>query len=271
VGTFGRWIVDTGHPDFHTEIHPPLLTAIAKNVGRPLDRSRASEATRAEIMSRPYTVSQRFPEGTFVDHLLVEVLKVEDTTWGWPSSWQVEAHPTVYTTPYDGFPCIKLLVQPPVPRKKVGLQRLMVRFHFTCREGVNIRVFDAGNDNVGIIVLLGALKPAELPGRRDLTILWEDLGSDYNWIIDGLQLLDILSVEKTLSAIALARGINTDSYDAPIASSPLDNQGVAGPVAIDQLDPRLGSSLDDAQPFPIYGWLEVFWEDEEIVSQPASA
>ena len=30
IATFGRWIVDSGHPDFHTEIHAPLLMAVAK-------------------------------------------------------------------------------------------------------------------------------------------------------------------------------------------------------------------------------------------------
>jgi hypothetical protein len=29
VATFGRWIVDCGHDDFHTEIHAPLLMAVA--------------------------------------------------------------------------------------------------------------------------------------------------------------------------------------------------------------------------------------------------
>src|SRR3989442_4400258 len=27
VALYGRWTVDCGHPDFHTEMHPPLLTA----------------------------------------------------------------------------------------------------------------------------------------------------------------------------------------------------------------------------------------------------
>ena len=69
--------------------------------------------TSLQIMSRPYTVSQRFAEGNFIDHLLAEVAKVETTIFGIPLSWRVEAHPTVFTTPYQGRPFIKLLVQPP--------------------------------------------------------------------------------------------------------------------------------------------------------------
>ena len=109
VATFGRWIVDTGHPDFHTEIHPPLLTAVATPASPPRAARGASEMTNVQIISRPYTVSQRFAEGNFVDHLIAEVDKVETTIFGFPLSWRVEAHPTVYTTPYDGRPYIKLL------------------------------------------------------------------------------------------------------------------------------------------------------------------
>ena len=40
IATFGRWIVDSGHPDFHTEIHAPLLMAVAKPT-RPRPASKA--------------------------------------------------------------------------------------------------------------------------------------------------------------------------------------------------------------------------------------
>jgi hypothetical protein len=65
IATFGRWIVDCGHDDFHTEIHPPLLTAVATPTPPPLGLPGASQVTRVEIMSRPYTVSQKWEEGNF--------------------------------------------------------------------------------------------------------------------------------------------------------------------------------------------------------------
>jgi hypothetical protein len=265
IATFGRWIVDTGHPDFHTEIHAPLLMAVAKPAPPPAG-VLASEMTHVEIMSRPYTVSQRFPEGNFVDHLINEVAKVETIHFGFPSSWRVEAHPTVFTTPYDGRPYIKLLIQPPVPRDELRPQELVVNFHFTYREGVAVRVFDAGHDTVGVIIVLGDLNPAQLPPKHDLTVQWDQLGSEFSWLIDGLQIADILTL-KILSAIILNRGILTDAYDAPSASSPGDFQNVAGPVGIDQLQPSAGFFEDDAQPFPIYGWMNVYWQTPNIVAQ----
>jgi len=270
IATFGRWIVDCGHPDFHTEIHAPLLMATATPAPPPPGVQGASETTSVQIMSRPYTVSQQFAEGNFIDHLLTEVAKVEETTFGIPHSFRVEAHPTVFTTPYDGRPFIKLLVQPP-PRKHVGpivvpptAQRLMVSFHFTHRTGVAVQVFDAGNGTVGIIIVLGDLNPAPLPPKHDLTVDWDQLGSYYPYVIDALEIADILTLDIA-PAIILRRGILTDIYDAPSASSALDRQNVAAPVGIDQLQQWAGVSEDDTQPFPIYGWLNVWWQPVQPV------
>jgi len=267
IATFGRWIVDCGHPDFHSEIHAPLLMAVAKPAPPP--NARATEMTSVHLMSRPYTVSQRSSEGNFIDHLLTEVLKVESLFLGFPQSRRVEAHPTVYTTPYEGRSYVKLLVQPPVKkptsRTRVVPERLMVNFHFTHRAGVSVQVFDAGNDTVGIIIVLGDLNPARLPPKHDLTVSWSELGSWYPYVIDALQIVDILSIPGSIVAYFLNKGILTDSYDAPSASSPLDNQNIAGPVAIGQLPAGAGISEDDTQPFPIYGWLNIWWEEQQIV------
>lgn len=265
IATFGRWIVDCGHPDFHTEIHPPLLTAVAKPVTRPPGVAGGAQMTSVQIMSRPYTVSQRFAEGNFVHHLLAEVGKVETTVFGIPLSWRVEAHPSVFTTPYEGRPYIKLLIKPPVPRDPIRAQVLTVSYHFTHRHGVAVQVFDAGNDTVGVIIVLGDLNPAPLPPKHDLTVQWGDLGSEYSWIIDALQIADILTLQ-VLSAIILNRGILTDRYDAPSAASPLDNQNVAAGVSVNQLQAWAGQSEDDTQPFPIYGWLNVWWQNVGTVN-----
>ena len=70
IAVFGRWITDCGHPDFHTEIHPPLLMAVARPAPLAGDPDNppagTSEVTSVRIMSRPYTVSQQFDEGNFV-------------------------------------------------------------------------------------------------------------------------------------------------------------------------------------------------------------
>ena len=221
IATFGRWIVDCGHNDFHTEIHAPLLMAVATPSPPARGARGGSQMTSLQIMSRPYTVSQQFAEGNFIDHLLAEVAKVETTILGIPLSWRVEAHPTIFTTPYEGRPFIKLLVQPPPIKLNPVLPppTLMVSYHFTHRAGVAVQVYNAGNGTVGIAIVLGDLNPATLPPKHDLTVQWSQLGRQYSYVIDALQIADILTLD-ILSAIILNRGILTDIYDAPSASSP---------------------------------------------------
>jgi hypothetical protein len=266
IATFGRWIVDCGHNDFHTEIHAPLLMAVATPSPPARGARGGSQMTSLQMMSRPYTVSQKFAEGNFIDHLLVEVAKVETTILGIPLSWRVEAHPTIFTTPYEGRPFIKLLVQPPPIKLNPVLPppTLMVSYHFTHRAGVAVQVYNAGDGTVGIAIVLGDLNGAKLPPKHDLTVQWSQLGQKYSYVIDALQIADILTLD-ILSAIILNRGILTDIYDAPSASSPLDNQNVAAPVSVDQIQSWAGLSQDDSQPFPIYGWLNVWWQDQQVV------
>jgi len=263
IATFGRWIVDSGHPDFHTEIHPPLVMATAAVVPPPRGSRGVSEATHVELMSRPFSVSQKFEEGNFVQHLIAEVGKVETTIFGFPESWRVEAHPHVYQVPYVGRPYIKLLVKPPVPRstRVTAQQQLMVNFHFTARTGVAVRVFDAGDDTVGIIIVLGDVGPAQLPTKNDWNIDWGQ--TDFSWIVDILSALDLLF--DPFGIWVLNRGILTDLYDAPVAASSNDTQNIAGPVALGALPPLAGYSTGDDQPFPIYGWLDVYWATSSVV------
>jgi hypothetical protein len=272
IACFGRWIVDCGHDDFHTEIHPPGLIAIARPMDPPAGVQGASERTHVVFMSRPYTVSQVWSEGNFVEHLLAEVGKVETTIFGIPLSWRVEAHPHIYATPFEGRPYIKLLVQPPVqPHTPVHLpvanMELALSFHFTHRHNVAVQLFDAGNNTVGIIIVFGDMNPAPLPTRRDLTVQWSELGDKYSYVIDALQIIDILKLDIA-PAIILNEGILTDRYDPPQAQSPLDNQNIVTNVGLDALQTGAGLSEDDGQSFPIYGWLDVYWREKQIVAKP---
>jgi hypothetical protein len=254
VAAFGRWITDCGHDDFHSEMHAPLLMAVAKPV---------SFGTSVRIVSRPYTVSQQFEEGHFGQHLVAEVAKVVATNFlGFPLSWRVEAHPRVFTEPYDPPVIIVLFVRPPSARPS-PTDTLTLGFHFTHRSGVAVRVFEAGTDTVGVIIVLGIdQRPAPLPPNPGWNISIDEL----NRLDPGHGGLyeDIFIAELFLNPIAawiLSRGILTDRYDAPIASSPRDNENIALGVQLDALrDPTIGAAEDNDQPFPIYGWLNVGWQ-----------
>jgi len=64
VVMFGRWIADCGHPDFHTEMHPPLVTAF----GRATTGADGQPHTTTEVISRPYLTSQTFEDGKGIRH-----------------------------------------------------------------------------------------------------------------------------------------------------------------------------------------------------------
>src|SRR2546421_4619622 len=63
VAVFGRWIVDTGHSDFHTEIHPPLLVAGAEK--------KSQDPTHSTVVGRPHLVGQQFSDGGLSDPLQI--------------------------------------------------------------------------------------------------------------------------------------------------------------------------------------------------------
>lgn len=152
MAVFGRWIVDCGHAvpvpvpnpgdlTYRSEIHPPLLMASARvaegtiATGSPV----GPQVTRVLFTSRPYLVGQHFTtdpdhayddadpadDGPFVDHMVNEFLKVNDTILGFPSpfgggSTMVEAHPKIKSTPYHGAFRANLVVRPPTTQPAQG-------------------------------------------------------------------------------------------------------------------------------------------------------
>src|SRR5206468_4595615 len=61
----------------------------------------------------------------------------------------------------------------------------------------------------------------------------------------------------------------TDRYDAPIAASVRDGEIIRAPV--NALPAGQHFSIDDNQPFPIYGWLALYWqENKPTMAQPTS-
>jgi hypothetical protein len=271
IATFGRWIVDTGHGDFHAEIHPPLLIATANVDPPPAGVVGASEVTHVELMSRPFFPSQIYPEGNFIDHLAEEVIKVDTAICGFPLSTRVEAHPSIYDLPYAGRPFIELFVKPPVPRStEVFLsQTLMVNFKFNVRSGVAVAVYDAGYDTVGIIIVLGTMTPAPKPPNHNYTVSWDELGTEYEIGVDLSAILaNILIAPDPAALFILNRGILTDRYDPPSAVSSADFVNVAGPMPLADINSSMGWATADDQPFPISGWLKCWWVEQSIVASP---
>lgn len=256
VAVLGRWIVDCGHSDFHSEIHPPLVHVWARP--SPLHPTLRTES---RIIGRPFLVSQEFGDGALREHLFNEVEKA--LTF---QSLRVEAHPQIKPKPFEGVYLLSYTLRPPTPRQSPS-DTLFVSYHFTIRGvpgqgGVAVQVVDGGSDSVNVIIVLNDVSytPPSLPHKNDWSLSLDDLdrlnpdaASIYRDVIFGSLLLN------PIGAGVLAQGILTDRFDAPLASSPHDNENVVSLVPVASLPNPTPVSTDNNQPFPIYGWVSVQW------------
>jgi FIMAH domain len=215
VAMFGRWITDCGHPDFHTEVHPPLLTAF----GRTETGSAGQPVTSTEVISRPYLVSQTFEDGKGLrHHLYDELLKgvavpdcspisdlvselldedggckvtecdpitgiCVDTYCLAPPLWftvpcttRFEAHPNFEPKPFQGMQTMSYIVNPPVPRQ-CAKRSLLVSTHFTVRHGVSTTVESYPTDAAKVTVTMddSQYTAPPLPPKADLSLSLDDL------------------------------------------------------------------------------------------------
>jgi hypothetical protein len=259
VVVFGRWIVDCGHDPFGSEIHPPLVLAYA--------RSNSPDEAHSMLISRPYLVGQEFGDGALRQHLLNEVARIIGKSLLPPpfniaalANEHIRAHPHVYNTPFSGLHLIHYIVRPASPRPSPA-DKLSVSFHFTVRTGVTVQLLDdTANDAVGVLITMNNVNytPAPLPQKSDWNITMDELkqlqpeaASVYQDVIFGSLLAN------PFAAPVLARGLLTDRYEVPAASSARDSEVTT--VAVNQLGGGPHFSVDDGQPFPIYGFLDVRW------------
>ena len=278
IALFGRWIVDCGHTDFHSEVHPPLLVVKAQAMpgGSNPDApsSGAASMTYARIISRPYLVGQEFGDGALRSHLEKEVAKVLIGAGPVAASNRIEAHPKVYPA-FSGLHVFSYVVRAPVLPPSTGTGAflssvLAVKFHFTVRTGVAVQVIQQGKDSVKVFVAMNAVnfKAPRLPVRHDFNVSFSDLKTeepDTAAYINGA--LAVGGFTRGAFDLLIARGILTDRYDPPIAASVHDGEIISTTAN------ALGGkqfSVDDDQPFPVYGWLSLEWKTRRVISvQPS--
>ncbi len=260
VAVFGRWIVDTGHPDFHTEIHPPLLLACARSISQ--------DVTHSTVVGRPYLVSQDFGDGGARQHLINQISQIPTGIPGIPGNLHIDAHPKILTPPFSGLPIMSYIVRPPSPRSNPG-DVLQVSYHFTTRSGVAVQLINA-IDEVKVIIEMNdvAYKPVSPQNRQDWQITLDDLNKLRPGL--GTTIKDVLVIVAISGALLgdpidsamvygiVSQGVRTDRYDAPQAVSVHDAEVTT--LTVDKLGVGPHFSVDDGQPFPVYGFLDVQWE-----------
>jgi len=305
VAVLGRWIVDCGHteqpkdqpdkpvpPAYHTEIHPPLLLATA---GVYRQTSPNLQYTRAAFISRAYLPGQTFTtstdpkdiysdssadDGPFLKHLANEIVKAEDPVGG---SGQVECHPKIKQYPFKGINLIEVIVRTteivtPVQTIEAG-HGLVVSFHFTVRSGCAVQVVPNDASSVRVVIAMNNVgyTPPALPTRNTVGHPISELLS----FLDKSTLVDLLTgigaylntVLDPKGAIVLAKGIITDLY-APIADVNFTDRTSADVVINapgNSIPFGKGVTVDNTQPYPLSGWIEVGYANSQLQSIQGTA
>ena len=276
VAVFGRWIIDTGHDfggHFKSEIHPPLLMASASVQS---SERLGAAMTRMLMMSRPYLQGQEFAEdvanvyidrgdddGAMFHHLVNELMNVVEG-----ASLRVEAHPKIKERPYRGRRQLHLHVQPPPPPPPAVDHDLVLSYQFTVRSGCMVTISAQSADQVDVVADLGPMSSAPpLTQRSERTYQPDQLDKLSTGV--GLEITmaklaaEIVAqgvgIGAAIAQLILDRGILTDEY-APLPAVDInDTSHAVTDVLAQNITPGAGILVDDAQPWPVMGWLEASW------------
>lgn len=254
VAVFGTWIEDCGHDDFHSEIHPPLLIASAHSLLNS-DGTQNYDKTHSTLISKAYSVNQLYYSvGGNYDPFKTHMLNEIQTQFWWPFH-TLEASVAFDSKPFKYDQNIVYKVAPEAPRYS-SKDRLIVKYHFTVRTGVTVslNISDEGSVTVEITMSVKDYVAPDLPGS--ITVRFD---KEYITQMDqgGGDTYDLVEkLEDYLNPIARAfteQGIFMKVYDKltiDTSNAVYDNKIVT----------------DDAQPFPVYGWLVVEWERERKIN-----
>jgi len=268
VAVYGRWIVDDGHNDFHSEIHPPLLLARAQVVNAQGAQvyPDASAMTLMQLWGRPYQAAQKFTDGNSKNLCLqTYVTNIAET------AGDIVAYPPIFPKPFDGIHLVSFVVRPPVPTPPgavsvvLGPAHLECSYSFTTNKSCGVQVQQSLSDPNAVEVIL-ALNSAGYPS------LPEPPSTKVAWTIDSLRqsipadlstltsfLVDVVSDYQKL---VHGGNLYVRTYN-PLPAPDVTTHAV--PFTPLSTLPRSQVNVDDTQPFPIVGWLKLMWVHSSIV------
>lgn len=263
LAALGRWIVDCGHDNFSSEIHPPLILARATESG---------DATHVRLIGRAFLTSQWFGQQTLLQLLLGELTAKEVEAGAalalFPPALAaispMKAIPMVLSPPFSGLQSVMLTVRPPSARLSPE-DKLLLSYHFTVRTGVYVSAFAGENpDEVAVLVILNdaGYTPARIPQPQEISVSFDDLIRGAGSGRQALQAIlgTAIGLNPAVEAV-LAKGIVTTRYTLPPPESPKDGENVVTDQVVDAglRVPPMPYAVDDDQPYPIYGWLNLKW------------
>jgi hypothetical protein len=274
VAALGRWIVDCGHDNYSTEIHPPLIVAKATANG---------DATGVQIFGRAFLASQLFAGKSLLQHLLAELGDREEravAAMAFPPAAPLidgmDARPALLQKPFSGLQTFAFTVRPPKPREHEA-DRLLLSYHFTVRQGVSVAVINGRHkDEVDVLIVMvddSYNSAQELLTVEEKIVTFDDvsrgLPSDADRAKLGALLASAVAAAPLTLPTVLAKGIRTTRYTVPPAQSGFDNTNVHRSLHVAEGVSAVPNqfAVDDGQPYPLYGWMTLEWERH--ADQPA--
>lgn len=266
VAVYGRWIVDAGHDDFHTEIHPPLLMAFARSVdgnGNPAARSEDA-TTLFRLWSRPHQSPQLFTDGGQSGLPLATYLENIATTPG-----SIIATLPVFAKPFQGAHLVAFTVRPPVPHSppKIALPatvQLECSYHFTVNGGCAVEVIPSPAEPDAVLVVL-ALNSARYPALPPPPRHKISIGIDQLLAEAKKEGFNLSVLQQAWADIKDAQFGDIEMYvcGPPPMSQTQDAVNVVPFTPVAKL-PSNAMATDSGQPFPVYGWLKLRWVTQGV-------
>lgn len=257
VAVFGRWIVDCGHDNYSSEIHPPLMVAKAS-------ANDDGSGTVSTLISQPFLVTQKFDDRSLFAHLTKQFAEIANvavispiapglTTLG----YTLHAVPDVSNRPFSGIQLMTYELRP--PRKARTGERLAVSYHFTHRTGVTVDLSNVGDDagtiSVRVVMNDRDYKAPDLPPYEAWHIPIDDV-KKYNNLGVGIAFLQTQAIVIAAPAIAyvVGKGVDTRRFKMPNYTEQPDLT-----VFADQLANNTIVNVDNSQVYPIRGAVSVQW------------
>ncbi len=263
VATVGHWIIDCGHDDYHTEIHPAMFVAF----GHPQGSATATHAFYAPYYETqiytplPDLVTQfdnvaRFNDPnslTFPQYLTKELIRVGHAGPAGPlcCADRLESH--MLLDPNDLSPVAWYVC---APGPKPSGASLAETHQFTVRPGVSITA--TANEDIGCVQFTAAIGKAftpAVPARKDCALPWSVLNQQAQAAEDNPD-LDVEAAIEKLFAPLFPKYVNSVKKD-PIVDC-FDPPVVPPPGGGAQNQSTVTTSSD--QPFPFYGAATVSWK-----------
>jgi hypothetical protein len=272
VVLYGRWIVDAGHEDFHSEIHPPMLMARAHCIDATgaTCPPRADATTWVQIWSRPYQGSQLFaspklpqllPDGVApspeVGTPLLPYLTSAIETLG-----EFDTYPELFPKPFTGIHLISLQIDPPTPRATghigpaVAIKHLECSYHLTTNGSCTVQIIPSTKNPDSVLVGL-AFNSQNYPTLPDPPSTMQEY-SVSELLAEGGQSEADLAWYEAWWEHWVQNTVHNREY-GPVIPPNHESPNTTVPfTAISEL-PQSQVVTDTTQPFPVYGWVQLRW------------